>query len=92
MGRKHWNTTARRLSDSGVSDCPTLPALSLSPKTPSEKGPATKRLPLSRLGPGVPEHDDLARMVTRDIDLVAVNKDCREIPLQVEAYTLEDVA
>ena len=31
---------------SGVSDCPTLPALSLSPKTPSEKGPATKRLPL----------------------------------------------
>ena len=46
----------------------------------------------SRLGARVPEHDDLASIVTRDEDLVAVHKNCRGMTFALEVYTLQDVA
>ena len=48
--------------------------------------------PLSHLGPREPEHDDLARIVTRDEDLVAVHTNCKDITSQIDANSLQDVA
>ena len=86
-------TSGETLRPLGVSDCPTLPALSLSPKSPSEKGPAAKRLPFSRLGARVPEHDDLATSTdVREEDLVAVHKDCiNSTTGKTDAKSLYDV-
>ena len=47
----------------------------------------------SRLGPGVLEHEDLARSVARDVDLVTVHKDCRNSSTteKIDANSLYDV-
>ena len=43
---------------------------------------------LSRLGPRVPEHDDLVSTVARDVDLVAVYNHCRDITFQIDIHSL----
>ena len=47
---------------------------------------------LSYLGPRELEHNDLTSLMVRDEDFVAVNKDFRDITLQIDANTLQDVA
>jgi len=42
----------------------------------------------SRLGPRVPEHDDLVSTEAHDVDLVAVHKDCRDSTLQLDVHAL----
>lgn len=47
---------------------------------------------LSHLGARELEHDDLASMVSRDEDLVAVHTNCKDTTLQIDVNALEDVA
>ena len=47
---------------------------------------------VSHLGARELEHDDLASLVTRDEDLVAVHTNCQDITLQIDVNSLQDVA
>ena len=47
---------------------------------------------VSHLGARELEHDDLASMVSRDEDLVAVHTNCKDTTLQIDVNALEDVA
>ena len=46
----------------------------------------------SRLGPRELEHHDLVSTEASDVDLVAVHTNCRDTTVQLEAYTLQEVA
>eukprot|EP00964_Phaeocystis_antarctica_P057375 scaffold33950_cov78-Phaeocystis_antarctica.AAC.9 len=54
--------------------------------------PSDHRPLFSRLGPRVPEHDDLVSINARDVDLVAVHKDCSNLTSQIDAKSVQDVA
>ena len=47
---------------------------------------------LHGLGPREPQHHDLVSTEAREVDLVAVHKDCGNLTFRLEAYTLQDVA